>query len=112
MKTYQKYVKQGIRLFPYEVKELYALVDSLKSENAELKDKLNKMAHKESDLFQQNLDEIAELKDKLHRRNMLANHRLNRIKGLIKLVREYKEEIYRLSALLGRLGYDLKGNKQ
>lgn len=63
---------------------------------AELQEKLSeaqKLLHTANGL-------TAIYKDKLHRRNML-----------IKTLQKDKAECYRLSALLGRLGYDLKGNK-
>ena len=50
---------------------------------------------------------ILELQDKLSRRNMLAKNLRKQIGEL----KKYRELAGDLSALLGRLGYDLKGNK-
>ena len=64
---------------------------------AELQEKLSQ----EQSSYSKLLTSFRQAEDKLHRRNML-----------IKTLQKDKAECYRLSALLGRLGYDLQGNKE
>lgn len=59
-----------------------SVIDSLKSVNAE-----------QTMLLKTANTEIAELKDKLHRRNMLANNRRDRIRELVKQIKRHRQEL-------------------
>ena len=84
------------RLSDYLLPNEKSALVNFETEIAELKADLEKAINKALD----NAKIINELKDKLTRRNKQ-----------IKVLQKDREECLRLSALLGRLGYDLKGNR-
>jgi FtsZ-binding cell division protein ZapB len=110
MNSYESMYNSICEMLHCDFGKAYGTIEAMQKQIAELQGKLDNETYRANDnqlkldnmreCYERQVKEKHDLKDKLHRRNLqIAELKKDRV------------ELFRLSALLGRLGYDLKGNK-